>query len=331
MLLVLLAGDRSFVAAQEAPEGRPAVRYSDEADRPVVELPAVNPDGMVLPEPFLRAGDAANVRYSRVVYHNLVGNSWDIFISDDGGGHLRQLTSGSASEVTPDLKRGGEEIVYVSNEGGDTEIRVMDSDGRNVRVLTNNDSAEARPVWSPDGSRIAFVSDRDGQAEIYTMLPDGSDQRRLTANAAFDGDPAWSPDGSQIVFSSGRTGAYRLFVMDADGRNLRQLTTTPVSIKPTWSPDGQRIAYSADADMDGWLDLHVVNADGSGESVLVNPTGNADAWARSWSPGRPLCRLHSNRLRQLPGQLVHPVNSHAKAASGRIVRRGRYTVQWLPV
>ena len=289
-LLVLLAGGRSFVAAQVAPEGPPVVRYSDDVDRPVVELPAVHHASASAAEVTTAVRHhtlGGDIRASMRATQILRNSNWEIYvyaINEDGRFSDAIVTGRDAIDVEPSARRGGQEIAYSSNAGDDYEIRVVDVSGENVRTLTSNDATDAQPAFSPDGSLIAFVSDRDGQADIYTMRPDGSHQKRLTDSPAYDGHPAWSPDGTQIVFSSRRTGGYRIFVMDADGSNQRQLSDEPVSIRPSWSPDGRRIVYSADADQDGWLDLRIMNADGSDQRGLRNPSGAVDAWADDWSP-----------------------------------------------
>jgi Tol biopolymer transport system component len=83
-----------------------------------------------------------------------------------------------------------------------------------------------------------------------------------------------------------------LYVMNADGRGQRKLTRTAWGFSPpAWSPDGQKIAFDERLDPRRWggqcgqscnVDIHVVNADGTGRRNLTRNAGY-DAGA-VWSP-----------------------------------------------
>lgn len=61
--------------------------------------------------------------------------------------------------------------------------------------------------------------------------------------------------------------------MDPDGTHLAQLTTVQSSF-PRWSPDGTRIAFTIRIGIDAFLEIAVMNADGSdkGRSPPTTPT-----------------------------------------------------------
>jgi Tol biopolymer transport system component len=117
-----------------------------------------------------------------------------------------------------------------------------------------------QPRWSPDGERISFMSRRDGNWEIHVINADGSGKKRLTHDRARDAVLAWSPDGQLISFARYHHGNWDSYVMSADGSGLRHL---PRNVWPVWSPDGRKIALVRK------LDIYVMNADGSGDSLGV--------------------------------------------------------------
>jgi Tol biopolymer transport system component len=211
-------------------------------------------------------------------------HDWEIIVGDYSGGNQIRLTWNEVADIHPRLNRGCTKIVYASFQPSKNyNIFTMNSDGSGVTQLTGNNKDDVFPAWSPDGTKIAFQAYRDGNPEIYIMNADGSNQTRLTASTGFDGTPAWSPDG-RIVFASNRGGADGIWVMNADGSGLTQLTWQANSTLPAWSPDGSQIAYSADSNGDGWMELWLMNADGSNQHMLISYGSPYDALARSWSP-----------------------------------------------
>lgn len=263
---------------EEAP--RPRLAYGRTDELPWIDTGQPATESPNLLSPFIIPLDSSKIVFQS--YRDL--NSWDIYISDVGGSNLRRLTHETAAEIHPRLNRGCTRIAFASKQTGNYEIFTMNPDGAELVQLTEDESDDINPTWSVDGSRIAFQSQPYGQGEIYVMNADGSGQTRLTWDGDYDGMPSWSPDGSKIAFISRRTGGYRVYVMNPDGSGLVQLSNQPYSENPTWSPDGSQIAYDADNDGDGWQELWVMNADGSDQHMLYDPTGQTDAWARGWAP-----------------------------------------------
>jgi Tol biopolymer transport system component len=90
-----------------------------------------------------------------------------------------------------------------------------------------------------------------------------------------------SGDGlkGRIAFHRGATfnGDFEIYVMNADGSNVTQVTHNEVNeFDPIWSPNGKQLAFGR---CQTTCDVVVINADGSGERVLVN-----DGFPSAWSP-----------------------------------------------
>jgi uncharacterized repeat protein (TIGR01451 family) len=225
------------------------------------------------------------VPYSQIVFQSFRNlDNWNIFLADGSGGNHTQLTWGSSADIHPRLNRGCTTIVFSSNSSGNYEIYTVNLDGSGLSRLTQSKKDDVYPAWSQDGTQIVFQSYRDSNPEIYTMQPDGSNQTRLTSYTGYDGTPSWTPDG-RIVFTSDQAGTSGIWVMNSDGSGATQLASQPYSIYPAWSTDGSQVAYSADGDGNGFLELWLMNSDGTNPHMVFNPGPNSEAWVRSWSPG----------------------------------------------
>jgi len=128
------------------------------------------------------------------------------------------------------------------------DIYTADPDGSHTRRLTRNNTYTAEGTLSPDGRTIVFTSLKDGDLDIYTMGVDGSHPRRLTHTLGYDGGPVFSPDGKLI--------AYRAFhpVTTADSAEYLSLLKQHL-VRPSR------------------MDIWVMNADGSGQRMVVHVPG----------------------------------------------------------
>jgi Tol biopolymer transport system component/outer membrane protein assembly factor BamB len=222
--------------------------------------------------------------WSRLAFESYRNNNWDIYTANADGSGEQRVTSGTAIEGSPALVKGGGQILFVTNRDGNYEIYRANSNGTGLLRLTNNAATDTAPAWSPDGTRIAFQSARAGNYDVFVMNADGSGVVKLTTSSAYDGEPSWSPDGAQLVFVSKRSGRYELWLMNANGTNQHQLTSGAIAFDPAWSPTSNQIAFSNDSNNDGWLEIWMINSDGSGLQQLYPQGYRLDRHAPAWSP-----------------------------------------------
>jgi Tol biopolymer transport system component len=90
--------------------------------------------------------------------------SLEIFVMDEDGGNLRQVTSLGHASFAPFFAPDGTRIVFASNyqdpKGRDFEIYMINVDGTGLERITYNPSFDGFPMFSPDGRRIVFASNR---------------------------------------------------------------------------------------------------------------------------------------------------------------------------
>ena len=195
-------------------------------------------------------------------------------INADGSG-LTVLSTDSLFDGEPAWSPDAARIAWVHGD----DIAVVNADGSGQVNLTNGVGRNASPSWSPDGTRLAFTSTRDGGLpQLFVMGSDGSDVTRLTDGVALY--PAWAPTGDRIAFSGYSDGVGGIFQIGPDGSGLTRLTTAILyDYSPAWSPDGTRIAFHRiwGRNRDG--DIFLMNADGSGVTMLTRYTGVTPAWS----------------------------------------------------
>lgn len=182
-------------------------------------------------------------RYSpngeRLVFHQAVQDTLQLFLVDANGNHLRQLTDGPGANFQASWSPDGKQLVFRSDRDGNSEIYTIDISSGIESRLTRHDSLDRYARWSPDGQWIAFASNRSGiELDLYKIRPDGTSLTRLTDAPATEGELDWSPSGAQIVFhSQDSSGQYDLYLIEADGQNRRQLTDDPFyDGYPRWQP-----------------------------------------------------------------------------------------------
>src|SRR5205807_9310906 len=126
---------------------------------------------------------------------------------------------------------------------------------------------------------------------------DGSGQTRVTSGL-FVFDPSWSPDG-RIGFvydgKNGQGGGQRtIATINPDGTDLKDVVTFTRGgfgfFGPNWSADGQKIAVTEEIEacilddcFGSFIDIHMLNADGTGDRELKD-----DAVEPNWSPDSAL-------------------------------------------
>jgi len=252
-----------------------------------------------------------DISHAIIVFRDSHTGQSEIYIMDNNGKNVRQLTNTPLSEYMPRFSPDGRHIVFVRNLGPvavprqlqQLDIFIINADGSNERRLTFHPKIDFAPTWSPDGQHIAFTSTRIGHGEIHILEIASGNIRQLTKDEdgdAYSSNPSWSPDGQHIVHEQVIAGGGRhIYITDIDGKNTRPFLkgdqphfvgdTVISKYTPLWSPDGKHVMYFEDhlryePDRVVRLANHLIVVDKNGSNpkklkILKSWWLNAACWA----------------------------------------------------
>lgn len=195
----------------------------------------------------------------------------------------------------------GKKISFQAVPHGESgyQIFTLDLITRELRQISQNAGTCTCSYFHPDGEKILFAAspeqwqlqqggkykwDFTPYMNIFAANLDGTDPVALTQGSAYHAECAYSPDGAYIVYASNESGSMNLYVMRSDGTDVQQVTHTTHCYNggPFFSPDGTKIIFRADRDIPDFLQIYMIDRDGSN---LVQLTRNgAVNWAPFWHP-----------------------------------------------
>ncbi len=231
--------------------------------------------------------------------------------------NIRQLTTpmmgfekAGEAYFSPD----GSTIIFQAVPKGQQhyQIYTMNLEERIPRMVSTGRGACTCAYFRPDGEKIIFASSHDDPflndsgyslaptgyqrqggnyawqftpyMNIYEADPDGSNLIALTTGPFYHAECAYSSDGSHIVFASNVNGNMNLYTMQSDGSDVQPVTDTALGYNggPFFSPDNARIVFRADYDKPDYLQVYLINSDGTNLCKLTHNDGVN--WAPYWHP-----------------------------------------------
>ena len=233
----------------------------------------------------------------RIAYSSLRNSRYglDIYVLDVAKGSSRRLTRNRGTDDAPAWSPNGQRIAYENSSpfGAGRHIYVMSATGDGARAITNtadHGSDNTHPSWSPDGTRLLFSSSTPGGsgADILIIPADGSGPAVNLTNepTAYNLEPVWAPNAAGAVkfaFTSARGGSgLQVWVYDDSKTPALTQVTMGGGRMPAWSPDGTKLAYAVQ-DNNGFFDVFVVSADGTGSPTNLTNTATAHDTYPHWS------------------------------------------------
>lgn len=164
---------------------------------------------------------------------------------------LKNVTSETGLELTPDFSPDDTEIIYIKNTVGlNTELFIKNINYNKSRLLKTIEGRKTSPKFSPDGMNIAFYIRTDTTASIYTLsIENGKTQKLLELEGKGSNGLDWSPNGQSIVYSDflKNSSVSSLHLLNIATRSTIQISfpneNTLGDETPSFSPDGSKIGF----------------------------------------------------------------------------------------
>ena len=113
----------------------------------------------------------ASAETGKIVFTLLRGGNGGIYIIDDNGENLRQLTDHLAHDSYPAWLPDGRHIAFCSNRDGASSIYTMDLAGKNIKRIIE---AIGRPAVSPNGRWITLTP--EGFCYLWILMDCSSER-----------------------------------------------------------------------------------------------------------------------------------------------------------
>jgi len=220
-------------------------------------------------------------RYLWAVYPD-----FDIFIANEKGKIVKQLTNTLGYDAEATVSADGKKIVFTSTRNGDLDLYVCDIDGSNVKQVTFELGYDGGAFFSPDSKKLVFRASRPKTAdeindykellsrglvaptnmELYTCNIDGSELKQITNLGKANWAPFYHKDGKRIIFSSNhhsqRGYDFQLYIINEDGTGLERITNESLfNAFPMFSADGKKLIFSSNRNNGGNRDTNLFIAD----------------------------------------------------------------------
>src|SRR5258708_6306738 len=169
-----------------------------------------------------------------------------------GRKHLRQLTFGETSYISPDLDRHGDIVATRRQIQFDIWRCLVDgSPKENVRrgvQITHQTGAVQTPSAAPGDHELVYLSDSGGHGNLWVLNLKTQQNRQVTFEhdpQVAIGVPVWSPDGKHIAYVKRGLNAWNidLWLMNPDGSDVHKVSDG--GGWACWSPDSRWLYFSS--------------------------------------------------------------------------------------
>lgn len=231
----------------------------------------------------------------------------DIYTADAVTGNPTAIVKGPENDINPRWSDDGTSLAFertVNGSSTDGDVYVARPDGSDqIRVTLHPLAGITTYAFSPNGKEMLITASAGGIPAVFIAEAAGTGLRQLDLPGRAT-DAAWRPpNGSEIlVMDEGAdqngtdSSIYAINVADGTRRTILEGADAAGRFRghATWSPDGTKISFGEWMGLNG-IDVHthIVNADGTGDRTLPEPSGGVWQSPFAWSnDGTRLLAVH---------------------------------------
>ena len=212
-----------------------------------------------------------------IAFTGYSGGRYQVFVIEDDGTGLRQLTDGQYNDYNPKWSSDGSQIAFFSDQGAATTapgrraVYLIDADGSGERTLLASNVGSFH--WGRDGTMVFTVN--DPPTALYKILEPG-----VTSPVLVDSSHTWqggtiSPDGSKIL-SNGNSVVY---LINSDGTYFRTLSNPESYGGPSgWHPESRLFVNH------GHVYVEIVDSENNDRTTIATFSGGGKPSNSEWSP-----------------------------------------------
>jgi Tol biopolymer transport system component len=213
------------------------------------------------------------------------GTSADIWVSDEHGQNLVQLTNNPATDSQANWFPTGDKLAFLSDRANKRMAlwTISLATGKEELLLDLGDGVQFAQL-SPDAKQVAYNYIQNGAINVWTARISDGERKQLTFGDRLMGFPCWSPDSQHIAYEWQQGQDDQIMVMPAAGGQSTQLTFDHGKSWPhSWSGDGDKIAFAGLRD--GVWNVYWVSLSTKAEKQLTHYTKlNTFVRYPAWSP-----------------------------------------------
>jgi Tol biopolymer transport system component len=171
--------------------------------------------------------------------------TYDIWVVNVDGRHLRQLTRLSGDERRPVWSSDGKKLAFVTQDESKGSLWVVDADDKDPRCLSTHTQI-GLVEWQRRGRMIAYEALDNGQWSIWIARDDGTLDARLACNVHDCRYPSWGPNASTLFYlaQSDKTSDIRMKDLNKEDRSVKLIEgkVSALSVNPA----GDYVAFVSD-------------------------------------------------------------------------------------